>query len=227
MCRKENKILNELMAYAVVGMRYAVRLFCVFALCNVMLIGCGVPDSALVLKTDAQTDVTDGESSGLQIKNAHDLSDDTEHNKEQVSVQRTIFVHVCGAVQCPGVVEIPYGSRAADALAAAGGMSEDAARDYVNLAAKVQDAQQLYFPTREEEEQLLQKEIAESSGMVNINKAGVEQLCTLPGIGEARAKEIISYREQNGDFRSKEDIMQVAGIKQNAYDKLQTYITVD
>lgn len=64
------------------------------------------------------------------------------------------------------------------------------------------------------------------SGLVNINTATVEQLCTLNGIGESRAKTIIAYREAHGNFAKKEDIMKVTGIKESSYAKIKDQITV-
>lgn len=144
---------------------------------------------------------------------------------ESSAAAQTILVYVCGAVANPGVVELPADSRAADALEAAGGLLASAQPDYVNLAARLEDAQKLYFPTSEEAQELAQ-EAAAAKGLVNINTAGLEELCTLPGIGEARAQDIITYREQHGAFQRAEDIMKVSGIKQNAYEKLKSQITV-
>lgn len=135
-----------------------------------------------------------------------------------------IRVYVCGAVKNPGVVSLSEGSRAEDALAAAGGFSENARRDYVNLAEWVTDGQKLYFPTLEEAESLIEQE--SGNGLVNINTADVNMLCTLPGIGESRAKDIIAYREEHGAFKSCEDIMQVSGIKNSVYSKISDMITV-
>lgn len=135
-----------------------------------------------------------------------------------------IRVYVCGAVAEPGVVSLSEGSRAEDALAAAGGFSENARRDYVNLAEWVSDGQKLYFPTLEEAESLIEQE--SDRGLVNINTADVNTLCTLPGIGESRAKDIIAYREAHGAFKSCEDIMQVSGIKNSVYSKISDMITV-
>lgn len=73
----------------------------------------------------------------------------------------------------------------------------------------------------------IKKEVkATAEGLVNINTASAEELCALPGIGASRAADIVRYREQNGAFQTKEDIMKVSGIKQNAYDKLCDKITV-
>lgn len=136
--------------------------------------------------------------------------------------EREICVHVCGAVNAPGLVRLPDGSRAADALEGAGGFREDAARDSVNLAARVSDGEKLYFPTAEEAVSREQK----ADGLVDINTADAARLCTLPGIGESRAADIIAYREANGPFSSCEDIMKVSGIKTSVYEKIRDRITV-
>ena len=136
-----------------------------------------------------------------------------------------IYVYVCGAVRDPGVVEVPEGSRAEEALRLVGGMTAEADPFYVNLAETVTDGQKLYFPTLEEAETLEAEVKATAEGLVNINTASAEELCALPGIGASRAADIVRYREQNGAFQTKEDIMKVSGIKQNANDKLFDKIT--
>lgn len=150
------------------------------------------------------------------------------------STKDSIFVHVCGAVAMPGVVELPEGSRTDDALRAAGGFLDNAARDYVNLAARAEDGQMLYFPTKEEAAELKeaqkilqQAETEEAAGIVNINTADKEQLCTLPGVGESRAADIIAYREKSGGFKRIEEIMNVPGIKEGAYEKLKAKIRTE
>lgn len=138
-----------------------------------------------------------------------------------------ICVYVCGAVESPGVVFLPGGSRAADALEAAGGFAPEAAEEAVNLAARVSDGEKLYFPTSEEYAVQSQREEASAAGLVNINTADIAQLCTLPGIGESRAADIIAYREAHGGFAACEDIMQVSGIKESVYNKISGRITVN
>lgn len=136
----------------------------------------------------------------------------------------TIRVYVCGAVVCPGVVEIPAHSRIEDALTAAGGFAADAAREAVNLADWVSDGEMLYFPTAEEA--AAGRETVSDEGLININTAEKALLCTLPGIGEARAADIVAYREKYGGFQSCEDIMKVTGIKTSVYEKICDKITV-
>lgn len=136
-----------------------------------------------------------------------------------------IFVYVCGAVKCPGVVELPEGSRVNDALEAAGGFAEDASRDHVNLAARVADGEKLFFPTCEEAASAAEEKSGD--GLININTASAEELCALPGIGASRAAEIIRYREREGAFETCEDIMKVTGIKTSVYDKIKDRIKVN
>ena len=144
----------------------------------------------------------------------------------QEETAQEICVYVCGAVTAPGVVFLHDGSRAADALEAAGGFAPEAAEEAVNLAARVSDGEKLFFPSREEYEAEASEAAAAASGLVNINTADIAQLCTLPGIGESRAADIIAYREAQGGFAACEDIMQVPGIKESVYSKISSKITV-
>jgi competence protein ComEA len=144
-----------------------------------------------------------------------------------------IKVFVCGAVANEGVYELPEGSRVYDAVLATGGFAEDADETYVNQADFVSDAQKLYIPTKSEADEMKEAAKApeesasgESGGLININTADESALTTLPGIGQARARSIIDYRQQNGPFEKPEDLMKVSGIGQAGFDKLKTYITV-
>ncbi len=166
------------------------------------------------------------------VFDAADLSRQTQEESRPASEEspdraeaeaEVIYVHVCGAVRDPGVVALPAGSRGEDAVLEAGGFGENAAEAAVNLAERLEDGMQLYIPTKEEAEN---GRNPEDSGLVDINRADAALLCTLPGIGEARADAIIAYRESNGAFQSPEDIMQVPGIKEGAYEKLKDKITV-
>lgn len=177
--------------------------------------GCGTADEAIVL-------IPPGES----VAEFPELEAAEQAAETRVVEPQTVYVYVCGAVRTPGVVEVPEGSRAAEALELAGGMTTEADPFYVNLAEIVTDGQKLYFPTASEAEELEAAGKAAEEGLVNINTASAEELCTLPGIGASRAADIVRYREKNGVFQTKEDIMKVSGIKQNAYDKLCDRITV-
>jgi competence protein ComEA len=138
----------------------------------------------------------------------------------------TVFVYICGAVVSPGVYEVEAGSRICDVLELAGGFSEDAGTDYLNLAETVCDGEKVYVPTADELEVELIAEEEADSGKININTATKEQLVTLPGIGESKADSIISYRSEHGGFSSIEEIMEIPGIKDAVFSKIKELITV-
>lgn len=137
----------------------------------------------------------------------------------------SIFVYVCGQVQCPGVYELPDGARITDAIEAAGGMTEAAAREYLNQAAILTDGQKIYVPTVDEASQ--KEQSSKADGKVNINTADAGELMSLSGVGEAKAEAIIRYREEKGGFRSVEEIMNIEGIKEGVFQKIKDKISVD
>lgn len=174
--------------------------------------------------------VAERSEEGVQAQDGadHDGGDLIQEGDSRSADDKTvIYVHVCGAVVSPGVVEVPQGSRAQAAVDAAGGFREDADTAFVNLAATVTDGEQLYIPTLEEAEALRASEEAARNCMVDLNSADVKQLCTLPGIGESRAGDIIAYRQENGGFTGIEDIMNVPGIKESTYNKIKDLITIE
>lgn len=194
--------------------------------CLVMFVtGCTGKDEAIVLIPSGEAAMEYATLEAVEQAAEPMGSSETVQEPSKAAPQ-TVYVYVCGAVRDPGVVEVPEGSRAEEALWLAGGMTAEADPFYVNLAETVTDGQKLYFPTLEEAETLEAEVKAAAEGLVNINTASVEELCTLPGIGASRAADIVLYREKNGAFQKKEDIMKVSGIKQNAYDKLCDKITV-
>ena len=158
----------------------------------------------------------------------------TEGETESVILEQ-VCVHVCGSVKKPGVYYLTSGSRVFEAVEAAGGLLEDAAGDYVNLAGEVTDGEQIYIPTEKEVEEgdikAPNSESASSSAnakseLININTASLEELKTLPGIGDTKAQAIISYREKSGNFKSIEEITNVSGIGESSFEKIKEYIKV-
>ncbi len=138
-----------------------------------------------------------------------------------------LAVYVCGAVESPGVYELPQGSRVCDAVALAGGLTDAASDTSVNQAEYVSDGQMINIPTADEAVEAAAADQAASDGLVNINTAGVEELKTLPGIGDSKAQSIIAYREANGAFQSIEDIKQIDGIKDGVFSKIEGSIKVE
>ncbi len=148
---------------------------------------------------------------------------------QEVSTEASrIFVHVCGAVNAPGVYELAAGSRYQDAVRAAGGFAENAEETFLNLATVLTDGEQLRVPTVEEaaSREASREQEAEADSRVDINQAGREELMTLPGIGEVRAEAILQYREENGPFSSVEELMNVPGIKESTFGQIKEKIKV-
>lgn len=142
---------------------------------------------------------------------------------------KSVVVHICGAVVSPGVYELSPGSRIADAVELAGGLLEDADESYVNLAELLADGQQISIPTKQEARLMRQlpQQNSVACGKININTADKVLLCSLPGIGDTRAADIIAYRQEHGGFKAIEDIMQVSGIKEGSFQKIKEMITVN
>lgn len=134
-----------------------------------------------------------------------------------------VTVHVAGAVETPGVYELPWGARVADAIAAAGGSTGEASTDTVNLARVLTDGEQVLIPTAESVHALAQ---GTGSGLININIADAGQLDSLPGIGPVLAQRIVSHREAHGPFGSIADLERVSGIGPAAVEKLSGVATV-
>lgn len=144
---------------------------------------------------------------------------------------RKIKVYIVGAVRYPGVIEVEEGSRLIDVLELAGGALENADLERVNLALKVQDEGMYKIPRIGEELSepsftVLGATSNQGQQKVNINTADEATLDTLPGIGPSKAKRIIEYREQNGPFKSIEELKNVSGIGEKTFEQLKDLITV-
>lgn len=161
--------------------------------------------------------------SGSQEGNMPDVQETQTKETEEC----LLYIYVCGAVCKPGVVRLPQGSRALDAVEAAGGLSEEADLDSINLARILTDGEKLYIPDTTQDGGLReQTEEDETSALIDLNTAGVSRLCELPGIGKAKAEQIIAYREEYGAFQTIEDIMKVPGIKEATFRKIKDRIIV-
>jgi competence protein ComEA len=128
---------------------------------------------------------------------------------EESSVSKTIFVHIVGEVENPGMFQLSAGARLVDAVFAAGGMTKRADHSSVNLARELFDGEQIVVYAQGEENQTSAKS---KSSLISINRAGDKELETLPGIGPALAGRIIAWREANGGFKTKQDLLKVSGI---------------
>ena len=152
-----------------------------------------------------------------------------EKTEVSTTQETVIFVDIKGAVKNPGVYQMKVGDRVKDALDAAGGLTDEADSQKVNLAKRLEDQMVIVVSKVGEEGAAAipagatSKEAAKE-GKVNINTATVEELKTLKGVGEKKAEAIIEYRKKNGSFKTKEDLMKVRGIGKKLFDSFQERI---
>lgn len=163
----------------------------------------------------------------------------SEHRKETAeAVSETlttgeVYVQVCGAVRTPGVYKVSSTLRVFQVIEAAGGVTEQADINAVNMARPVSDEMYIYIPVAGEvqENGLPASELETfseiSNKKVNINTATKEELMTLKGIGEAKADAIIIYREETGGFTDISQIMNISGIKEAAFNKIKDNIVIE
>lgn len=152
------------------------------------------------------------------------VSDSIEPAEVLSSTEETTFlyVYVCGYVKQPGVYPLKPGSRICDALELAGGVTEDGKPEALEQAQYVVDGQTIYVPGLYEDFENTDVD----DGLIDINKADRQSLMTLPGIGESKAEQIIKYREEHGEFKAIEDLMNIPGIKEGVYNKIKDSIKV-
>ena len=151
-----------------------------------------------------------------------------EKTEESTTLEAVIFVDIKGEVKKPGVYQMKVGDRVKDALDAAGGLTDEADSQKVNLAKRLEDQMVIVVPKVGEEAEEIpagatSKEEAKE-GKVNINTATVEELKTLKGVGEKKAEAIIEYRKKNGSFKTKEDLMKVRGIGKKLFESFEERI---
>ena len=190
------------------------------------LCSCGKKNEEIIEIEELVNDETDQEDSETNQEEEvrEKIAEDTE--------DEYIYVHVCGAVEVPGVYSIKKPARVYEALELAGGITDDGLEEVINQAREVVDGEQIYIPTVEEKENglvdmpSLDEKTSASDGRININMASLEELMTLPGIGQSKASAIIDYRESNGKFGSVEDIMNIEGIKEGVFNKIKDKISI-
>lgn len=194
-----------------------------------------IPDGEKNPQTESESGVGESREAGNETGTGKSPSE------TQVEVDNSkatgIYVYICGEVANPGVYELSEDSRIYEAVDAAGGFTENAARESINLASKVSDGMQITIYNKEEAASLPaggtsagknsgQEQMSGSSSLVNLNTATKEELMTLKGIGESKAEDIIRYREKSGGFKKIEDIMKISGIKEAGFQKIKDSITV-
>ena len=188
-----------------------------------------------LLKPSSQTSVKETNLPAEVAAVSKDSSSEKEvkkEEKEEPLEQELITVDVKGAVKSPGIYDLPVGSRIHDAVQKAGGLTEQADSKSLNLAQKVSDEALVYVPSKGEEatsQQTASGTTPSSSKekKVNLNKASLEELKQVKGLGGKRAQDIIDHREANGKFKSVDELKKVSGIGAKTIEKLKDYVTVD
>ena len=168
------------------------------------------------------------------LQEEHTKSADTTEEKKQQTEQVTeIYVQIDGAVKKPGVYTFSEESRVYELIEAAGGLLPEAYDLGINQAKRLADGEKIYVYTKEEIENGAGTTDTQNprgqtdDGKININTASVEELMTLSGIGETRAKDIIAYRNAHGAFSLPEDLKNVSGIGDSTYNKIADAIIVN
>ena len=190
-----------------------------------LLAGCdGHADTFSLSEQGAeQTEDAGQETSGDRTEWPVDLSEETEETEAT-----QVCVYVCGQVQAPGVYYLDAGSRICDAVSAAGGCLDTADTCAVNQAERLVDGSRIYIPQEGETAVSISTgDIPQADGLVHLNRADKETLMTLPGIGETKADAILEYRDSHGGFTKKEELMDIPGIKDGVFRKIEDYITVE
>ncbi len=222
------------------------QLIAAYLIVGLALFGCGI----LV----ARSGTFDSSKSIKFIEVGEKTEPDTKVDSEAPGTSTKICVHVAGKVKKAGIYHLDAGSRVMDAIKAAGGATERADLESINLAEKLQDGQQIYIAARGEipppktsivrggkvkgqsiadasgheksEKKGPQKLTAPGEGTININTAGFEELQRLPGIGPAMAQRILDYRAEHGRFQSIEELDEVSGIGPKKLEKLRQFISL-
>ena len=203
--------------------------------------------STLDLENDALVDsgknVENEQENSMQSADNTNVTDDGNDidNTNQVTEEVVeIAVHITGEVKKQGLIYLKEGSRVADAIEKAGGETENADLSQINLAYVLQDGQKIYVPNKNEKisqyitgnsgnndtEENNTSNSSKEDSKVNINTANQSELDSLPGIGPSIAQKIIDYREENGNFKTIEELQNVKGIGDAKYEEIKDRVTV-
>ncbi|HFI0702445.1 TPA: helix-hairpin-helix domain-containing protein [Streptococcus suis] len=189
----------------------------------------------LIFSQPAKSDQT-GLTDFPQIEQTSSSSELVEETSTKVSEEPSqLVVDVKGAVAKPGLYTLEEGSRANDAVEAAGGLTSQADPKSINLAQKLSDEAVVYVASKDENISVVASTTASSAispegkntSLVNLNTATEADLQTISGIGAKRAADIIAYREANGGFKSVDDLNNVSGIGDKTMESIRPYVTVE
>lgn len=188
-------------------------------------------------------------SDGIEVRNGDKTSDSVSAGDTTITENTEVYiikVYICGQVKSPGVYDIENSSRLVDLVALAGGATDEACLEAINLAQILNDSQMFYIPSMDEVKNGsipyngdwntgsssgsdLSSDTAGSQSfqnkLININFASLSELVQLPGIGTVTAQNIIDYRNKYGQFKNKEELKNVKGIGEKKYEKIKDLIS--
>ncbi|EOT44610.1 helix-hairpin-helix domain-containing protein [Enterococcus columbae] len=174
-------------------------------------------------------------------KTAQTSEKKVEQTTKKTTNSSMIYVDISGAINHPGVYQLADDARLFDLIEKAGGLTKEAARDKINQAIKLQDQQKVYIvhigeqtpeattASQDERTNLVTSTSSTSEqqqNLVNINEADLTTLQTLSGIGEKKAQAIIAYRQENGSFKSIDDLNKVPGFGEKTVEKIRNLIRI-
>ncbi len=188
----------------------------------------------------------------IELEDNTTLSVIPNEQKITTSTNNKFYIDIKGAVKKPGVYEVSHDDKVIDAIKLAGGLSKNAVTNNINLSQKLKSEMVIYIFTKNElttklisnyttipckcetievnnciKEETTTKNIDNpSNNKININIASINELTTLSGIGESKAKAIITYREENNGFKSIDEIKNVSGLGESLFEKIKDNITV-
>ncbi|WP_373484242.1 helix-hairpin-helix domain-containing protein [Acetobacterium sp.] len=157
----------------------------------------------------------------MRISDSISLNEDK--GEEHKSDQGEVMVHITGAVNQPGVVLLNQNARLIEAIELVGGLTETADVNSLNLARKLQDEEKIHIPTIGE---VSEPGSVSEDTKININTASLEELKSLPGVGDVIAQGIIDYREKHGGFKQLEELKNVTRIGDKIYEGLFESIVI-
>lgn len=185
---------------------------------------------------DENSDASDNDSSKNSDSKNKGSKSNIKENKDAVVSQadKNIVVEIKGEVKKPDVYILNENAIIKDLIEAAGGLTENADLTNINRAKKLQNHDLIYIANKNEvikgsqstESSSSSKDTGNSDKKININTANLEELKTLNGVGDAKAKSIIEYREKNGGFKSIDDIKNVTGISEKMFEKIKEQIEI-
>lgn len=165
----------------------------------------------------------------------NNIENNIEYKNKENTISKNVTIYVSGEVNNPGIVTIESDKRLYDAVEKLGGVTQNADLNRINLAIKLNDEEHYIIP-KIGEENIISQDISvnnidtiknEQTSKININTATIEELDNLPGVGEATANKILNYREENGMFKSIEEIKNVNGIGEKKYIDIKDKICIE